>query len=68
MFNMLIIILCIIGFFLLFTSMVIGGGFLISLLFSIALWQGVFIWLGFITFYMILLFALSALEVYESES
>ena len=49
-------------------SMIVGGGYILSALFSLALWKGMTIWLVFLTIDTIFLFLLAVEDSYESES
>ena len=49
-------------------SMIVGGGYILSALFSLALWKGTTIWLAFLTIDTTFLFLLAVKDSYESES
>lgn len=49
-------------------SMIVGGGYILSALFSLVLWKGTIIWLVFLTIDIIFLFLLAVKDSYESES
>ena len=49
-------------------SMIVGGGYILSALFSLALWKGMTIWLVFLIIDTIFLFLLAVKDSYESES
>ena len=49
-------------------SMIVGGGYILSALFSLVLWKGIIIWLVLLTIDTIFLFSLAVKDSYESES
>ena len=66
--NTIMILSFFITFLLLTFSMIVGGGYILSALFSLALWKGMTIWLVFLTIDTIFLFLLAVKDSYESES
>lgn len=60
-------VIMILSFFITF-SMIVGGGYILSALFSLVLWKGIIIWLVLLTIDTIFLFSLTVKDSYESES
>ena len=66
--NVIMILSFFITFLLLTFSMIVGGGYILSALFSLVLWKGIIIWLVLLTIDTIFLFSLAVKDSYESES
>lgn len=66
--NIIMILFLFTTFFLLIFSMIVGGGYILSALFSLVLWKGIIIWLIFLTIDTTFLFLLAIKDSYESES